>query len=226
MNRSKEGLQGAGEWWVLKELLPTFKEKQVLDLGCGYGWHCKYAVEQGAERVVGIDLSAKMLEVARTKNCDDKITYQQMSIEEFSFPDESFDVVVSSLAFHYVQDFKALVHKVKKVLKPEGIFIFSVEHPVFTAYGSQDWIYDEQREIAHFPVDNYYIEGKREAVFLGESVVKYHKTLTTYLNTLLVDGFKLLNVVEPAPSEEAVRTIEGMKDELRRPMMLIVKARK
>ena len=101
----------------------------------------------------------------------------------------------------------------------------SVEHPVFTAYGSQDWYYDSQGNILHFPVDNYYYEGKRDAIFLGERVTKYHRTLTTYLNTLLDNGFTITHVVEPKPPQELM-DIEGMKDEMRRPMMLLVSAKK
>ena len=81
-------------------------------------------------------------------------------------------------------------------MKEGGKFIFSVEHPVFTSYGSQDWYYDEDGNILHFPVDNYY-EGKREAIFLGEKVIKYHRTLTTYLNCLLQNGFELKHIIEP-----------------------------
>lgn len=65
MDRSKEGL--AGEWETLKELLPDFTGKRTLDLGCGYGWHCIYAVEHGAASAAGIDISHKMLEVAGEK---------------------------------------------------------------------------------------------------------------------------------------------------------------
>lgn len=53
-----------------------------------------------------------------------------------------------------------------------------MEHPVFTSQGTQDWWYDEKVEILHFPVDNYYYEGPRQANFLGEQVTKYHRTLT------------------------------------------------
>lgn len=67
MNRSQQGLDGAGEWQTLKRLLPDFKKKRVLDLGCGYGWHCLYAAEHGAASVIGVDISEKMLEVARKK---------------------------------------------------------------------------------------------------------------------------------------------------------------
>lgn len=99
------------------------------------------------------------------------------------------------------------------------------EHPVFTAYGSQDWYYDDQGNILHFPVDNYYYEGKREAAFLGEKVIKYHRTLTTYLETLLENGFSIRHVVEPPPPEDMM-DLPGMRDEMRRPMMLLVCAEK
>lgn len=226
MDRSKKGLEGAGEWSTLEKLLPDFNQKRVLDLGCGYGWHCIYAAEHGAECVVGLDLSEKMLAVAKQKTSYQQVEYLRESIEDFEFEEESFDVVLSSLAFHYVKDFETLAKKINKVLRKDGILIFSAEHPVFTAEGSQDWYYDEHGNILHFPVDNYYIEGERKAIFLGEEVIKYHKTLTTYLNSLLNNGFELMNIVEPQPDEQMLATIDGMKDELRRPMMLIVKARK
>ena len=59
MYRSVHGLAGAGEWQALRGLLPDFRGKCVLDLGCGYGWHCKYAAEQGAREVLGTDISRK-----------------------------------------------------------------------------------------------------------------------------------------------------------------------
>ena len=56
--------------------------------------------------------------------------------------------------------------------------------------------------------------------------MKYHKTLTTYLNTLLKLGFTITGIEEPQPAEWMIKEIPGMADELRRPMMLIVSARK
>jgi ubiquinone/menaquinone biosynthesis C-methylase UbiE len=76
MSRSVDGLKGAGEWHVLKTMLPDFNGKRVLDLGCGFGWHCVYAVEQGAVSALGIDLSEKMLEEARKRNSSPKIAYR------------------------------------------------------------------------------------------------------------------------------------------------------
>lgn len=225
MTRSKKGLEGAGEWSELQKILPDFHKKKVLDLGCGYGWHCKYAADHGAEYILGTDISHKMLEVAKERNSAPQIDYQGVAMEDLSFPDRTFDVVLSSLAFHYVRDFGTLLNNISKWIKSGGEFVFSVEHPVFTSYGTQDWYYDANGNILHFPVDNYYYEGKREAVFLGEQVIKYHRTLTTYLNTLLQNGFELQHIIEPQPPE-AMLDIEGMKDELRRPMMLLVSAKR
>lgn len=225
MERSRKGLQGAGEWSELQKILPDFHGKRVLDLGCGYGWHCKYAASRGAAFVLGTDISRKMLETAKEKNGDEKIEYQCIAMEDLDFPAETFDVVLSSLAFHYVKDFTPLIKNISAWLKAGGEFVFSVEHPVFTSYGTQDWYYDKNGNILHFPVDHYYYEGEREAIFLGEKVTKYHRTLTTYLNTLLQNGFLLQHIIEPQPPEEMM-DIAGMKDEMRRPMMLLVSAKK
>ena len=102
MARSEQGLEGAGEWYALQKMLPDFSGKRVLDLGCGYGWHCRYAARQGAARVLGLDLSEKMLERARQMTQEPNIHYCRRAIEDIDFPPASFDLVLSSLAFHYI----------------------------------------------------------------------------------------------------------------------------
>ncbi|CAO3588477.1 unnamed protein product [Absidia cylindrospora] len=233
MARSKYGLEAAGEWTTMKQMLPDFKGKRVLDIGCGYGWHCFYALEQGASSVVGIDSSRKMLDVAESKakeiigdhGNNNKIEFKIMSIEEMDFPEGTFDVVISSLAFHYVQSFDAVVAKVARFLKPGcGDLIFSVEHPIFTSYGTGDWIYGLDGKPDHWPVDRYFSQGYRTTNFLGCEVTKYHKTLTTYINTLICDGlFQITKVIEPLP-EPAM--LAQMPDEARRPMMLLISAKR
>lgn len=79
MARSQGGLRAAWEWHQLKPLFPPMQGKKVLDLGCGYGWHCKFAAEQ----VLGIDLSTRMLEEAKRRNADARITYRLCGIEEY-----------------------------------------------------------------------------------------------------------------------------------------------
>lgn len=226
MPRSLKGLEGAGEWPVLKTLLPSFKNKNVLDLGCGFGWHCRYAREQQANSVVGVDISENMLQKAREQTNDPNITYIQMPIEDSKFSDAQFDVVISSLAFHYVASFETICRKVYNWLKPGGAFIFSIEHPIFTSRNEQDWYVDEQGNRLHWPVDHYQSEGLRNTTFLMEQIVKYHRTIATYLNTLIQTGFIVKAVKEPAPTQEMLKNDPAMQDEDRRPMFLIVSVEK
>jgi ubiquinone/menaquinone biosynthesis C-methylase UbiE len=132
MARSTGGLQAAGEWHEFQKMMPDFHSKRVLDLGCGFGWHCRYAVERGAHSVVGVDLSEKMLQEARAKTPSPRIEYVLMAIEEVEFPERTFDTVISSLALHYVMSFDEICGKINRWLVPGGDFVFSVEHPIFT----------------------------------------------------------------------------------------------
>ena len=225
MSRSRLGLEGAGEWRTLERMLPDFSGKRVLDLGCGFGWHCVYAARHGAVRVLGLDRSENMLRRAREQTRETAVEYRQMELEEYEYPEGAFDVVLSSLALHYVKDFSDVCQKAARTLVRGGDFVFSIEHPVFTAYGEQEWMYGPAGEILCWPVDRYFEEGERDAVFLGERVKKQHHTLTTLVRGLLESGFQITDLAEPQPPEEMI-DLPGMADELRRPMMLIVLAQK
>ncbi len=163
MARSIGGLDEAGEWPAFRALLPTLRDKTVLDLGCGFGWHCRYAREQQARWVVGVDLSEKMLARARASTTDAAIEYRRLAIEDIDFSAGAFDVVLSSLALHYVERFDLVCRKVHHCLVTRGSFVFSVEHPVFTALAAQDWYYGPQGERLHWPLDHYQDEGPRQA---------------------------------------------------------------
>ncbi len=224
MPRSVKGLEAAGEWHVLKELMPNLHNKSVLDLGCGFGWHCRFAREQQASSVVGVDISDNMLQRAREKTDDPSISYMKMPIEDIDFSGFEFDVVISSLAFHYIESYESICNKVHDCLKPGGTFVFSVEHPIFTSRKEQAWYVDDHGNHLHWPVDNYQFEGVRETTFLTENVVKYHRTISTYINDLISAGFSIRAVKEPMPSDELLKSVPEMKDENRRPMFLMISA--
>lgn len=226
MARSQKGLEGAGEWPTLKTMLPDFKNKVVLDLGCGYGWHCMYAIQNGEKSVLGIDLSRKMIKAALERNNSDNIRYKVLAVEDYDYPCETYDIIISSLTLHYVENLTQIFALIYKTLKKNGVFVFTIEHPIFTALGTQEWIYDKNHNPIYWPVDNYFSEGKRVANFLNESVVKYHHTITSVFQSLLKNNFIIKDVIEPQPTAEMVNTIPGMNDELRRPMMLAVSVTK
>ena len=222
--RSTKGLQGAAEWHELEKMMPDFKGKRVLDLGCGYGWHCKYATDHGASSVTGVDGSQNMIKKAKENNNAPQIQYHVKLMQDVDFPKDSFDVVISSLAIHYMDSFDVVCGVVSKSLVDEGDFVFSVENPIFTSYGTGDWHYDEKGEPIHWPLDNYFNEGKRKANFLGEEVVKYHKSMSTYVNTLIQHGFTITKLVEPVPDKDIIHN--DKENESRRPMMLLIAAKK
>ena len=97
MGRSKDGLKAAGEWHQLQPLFPKLQGKKVLDLGCGYGWHCKYAAQMGATEILGIDSSQKMIAKAVADNSDDKIKYNQMIEELAKQSDHTFELKAGTL---------------------------------------------------------------------------------------------------------------------------------
>lgn len=224
MPRSIGGLNAAGEWPVLRSMLPSLRDKRVLDLGCGYGWHCKYAREQKARSVVGVDLSEKMLAYARENNNDSAIEYRRLAIEDINFAAGEFDVVISSLALHYVEHFEIVCRKIHHCLVSGGTFILSVEHPVFTALAAQDWYYGSEGERLHWPVDDYQKEGLRQSRFLDNDVIKYHRTIATYVNALIDSGFSLMKLSEPQPTQETLDKYPEMRDETRRPIFLLISA--
>lgn len=226
MPRSIEGLRQAGEWHELRAMLPDLTDRSFLDLGCGFGWHCRYAAEQGAAHIVGVDLSENMLRRAAEINGGPGIDYRRAAIEDIDFPQESFDVVLSSLALHYVRDLDAAFAKIFAVLKAGGDFVFSIEHPVFTALEKQDWFYGEGGEILHWPLDNYQNEGVRHSNWMADDVVKYHRTVSGILNGLLSAGFALTQLAEPRPDPALMAERPELKHEDRRPIFLIVGAKK
>lgn len=218
MSRSRFGLEGAGEWHQLEPMFPDLTGRRVLDLGCGYGWHCRYAAEQGAASVLGIDQSSSMIGEAVRRNPADCIEYRVCGIQEFDYPEECFDLVLSNLVLHYIEDLEEVYRLVRRTLRPGGTFLLNIEHPTFTAGVNQQFSAD-----GFWPVDRYYYPGERTTDFLGHEVKKYHHTLTQILNGLLRNGFVLEAVEEAMPPEQ---WRAQMPDEMRRPMMLLVRAGK
>ncbi|MBV8350793.1 MAG: class I SAM-dependent methyltransferase [Verrucomicrobia bacterium] len=220
MARSIHGLAAAMEWTTFRALLPDLRDKRVLDLGCGFGWHCRYAHEHGAAEVVGIDLSEKMLARARATTDAPGIKYLRSAIEDIDFPANEFDIVMSSLALHYVESFNRVCCKIHHCLTPKGLFLFSVEHPIFTTLPAQNWYYSATGERLHWPIDNYQREGCRQTNWLTENVIKYHRTMATYVNTLIQAGFLIKSLEEPKPDRDITDT--DVQDQFRRPPFLVI----
>jgi SAM-dependent methyltransferase len=224
LDRSVEGLAGMPEWPALRAMLPDLCGRKVVDLGCGFGWFCRWARQQGAARVLGIDLSEKMLARACSATSDAAITYMRADIERLALPDAAFDLAYSSLALHYIEDIAALFATVHCALMPGGHLVFSTEHPVYTAPLHPGWSIDASGRKT-WPVDRYLVEGRRTTDWLAKGVVKYHRTIGTTLNHLIRGGFAISQVEEFCPTEAQIAAKPELAEERERPMFLLVAAR-
>ena len=225
MERSLRGLNGAPEWASMRALVPDLHGRRVVDLGCGYGWFCRWASEQGAAQVLGLDVSEKMLARATADTSDDRITYRRVDMDSLELPEASFDVAYSSLALHYIADLARLLTTVHQALGPGGHLIFSIEHPIGMASTRPGWLVDADGR-KRWPVDSYAVEGPRTTDWLAKGVVKYHRRMGTTLNLLIRIGFTLSHVEEWAPTESQIAARPEMAEELERPAFLLVAARR
>ncbi|KAE8139156.1 S-adenosyl-L-methionine-dependent methyltransferase [Aspergillus pseudotamarii] len=261
--RSQHGFDAAPEWPVLQEMVLKnnkprhhgIENEEVLDLGCGYGWFTRWARKNGAKHVKGIDVSTKMIETAKEseKDLQEKgnilpsygtLCYEVDDLETISFSTsetDSYDLVYSSLTFHYIEDFSKLLRQIRLCLKkgvPEdgsrkgGRLIFSVEHPICTApvNPEPDWkvLPNEDGEGVGrkiWPLNTYSDEGPRVTSWLGvDGVRKYHRTVETYVTALLQNGFVLTGLKDWVPSEHDVEEHPEWKDERHRPYFLLISA--
>ena len=232
LDRSILGLDGAPEWPTLRALLPDLRGKRVLDLGCGYGWFSRFAIDAGATQVLGLDVSHKMLARAIELTPEEprdgrddrpRIEYRHADLEDVELPEHAFDVAYSSLAFHYLTHWPALIARVHRALAKGGRLVFSVEHPIVTASHHPAWI-DREDGTRVWPVDHFADEGVRFTNWLAPGVLKQHRTTGTYLNTLIGAGFTIAHVEDWMPAAEQVATRPDWAGERDRPLFMLVAA--
>ena len=213
---------------AMRRLMPDMAGKTVLDLGCGYGHNCIEFVEKGAAEVVGVDISEKMLKVAQSESVHEKIRYINMSMTDVKSLNKGFDVIYSSLAFHYIEDFADFAENLYSVLNSGGWLLFSQEHPIPTATvdGKGHFNFDENGERTSYTLSDYHREGERKISWFVDGVVKYHRTFGSVITSLAKAGFVIDTVEEPLPEEWALEKLPSLNREFIKPNYLIVKARK
>lgn len=212
---------------AMKTAIGDINGMLILDLGCGMGDLSKYCADNGAVSVIAVDISEKMIERAKEENSDKKVEYLCQPIEDIELPAESFDLVISSLAIHYIADYFALIAKISKLLKEGGRLIFTTEHPIATAQKEmKGWVKGDKGEILHWPVDNYQEEGQRKEHWYVDGVIKYHRTVSTLINVLTEHGLTVEKVEEPLPTKEGLKKLPKLINEYRKPPFILIQSKK
>ena len=221
----KAGLNEALEQPAMDSLMPDVRGLDILDMGCGAGDLCRTVSRRGARSVVGVDVSRNMLELARSDS-PEGVQFLNCSIEDSEFDEGSFDLILSSLALHYVEDLENFFKKAHGWLRQGGLLIFSMEHPIATSAQGRHpgWITDEKGNKLYWAIDFYNDEGKRESHWFVDGVVKYHRMTSTILNSLIDAGFSLKRILEPIALPEHEKKRPSLSEERRRPPFLVLKA--
>ncbi|WP_327302508.1 class I SAM-dependent methyltransferase [Streptomyces sp. NBC_01298] len=167
--------------------------RRILDAGCGSGPLTAALRDRGAV-VTGLDSSAGMLALAGRRLGDDADLHLVDLRERLPFADGAFDDVVASLVLHYLEDWGPTLAELRRVLRPGGRLIASVDHP-FVAYTIQD------------PRPDYFAAGSYsfDWTFNGTSVPMkfWRKSLHAMTGAFAAAGFRLSVISEPQPDPAA-----------------------
>ena len=205
------------------ELLGSVQGGAILDLGCGDGRFGQELLDKGAKTYTGLDASEKMIISAHQRLAEQPARLIHQTIEAWNFPAARFDLVISRLAFHYIEDLPSLFTKVYQALRPRGHFVFSMIHPVITS--SDQSRADGQKRQAWL-VDHYFNTGSRRVYFLEDEVIQFHRPLEEIFAALQATSFKIHTFRESRPQREYFTTQAEFERRSRIPLFVFFSCEK
>ncbi|GIP63170.1 class I SAM-dependent methyltransferase [Virgibacillus pantothenticus] len=212
---------------TLFSLMGTVEHKKVLDAGCGEGYFSRLLAKSDAI-VTAVDYSQKMIELAKHRTPDEfSIKYYQGNCEDLHFlVDSRFDIIVSNMVMQDLENVEKAFREMYRLLVDGGTFVFSILHPCFVTPES-GWVKDDYGNKLHWKVDQYFYEGVYEQRFGDEEkVLLFHRTLTTYINTLLTIGFRLEKIMEPKPTQAMLKKYPSFEEDFRCADFVVFKLKK
>ncbi|MBT2601446.1 class I SAM-dependent methyltransferase [Bacillus sp. ISL-53] len=208
---------------ILLELIGKVEGKMVLDLGCGDAKFGYELLQKGCISFDGIEGSENMVREA-TKNLNGTEGKVHLaSMETWNFEADNYDLVVSRLALHYLEELNFLFKEVHKSLTDNGKFIFSVQHPVLTSSTKSAAVSSSK---TNWIVDDYFNSGVRIEPWIDKKVVKYHRTIEEYYQLLKQAGFMIEDMREGTPRPEEINSESEYKRRMRIPLFLMFSCKK
>lgn len=208
---------------IIDELIGDVRDRAILDLGCGDAAFGKELLNKGAGFYTGVEGSVRMADAAKMNVSGSKSTIHRVAMESYSFSKNEYDIIASRFAIHYVSDIDLLFHRIYDSLKENGKFVFSVQHPLTTSsFASKQT--GETR--GNWIVDDYFLEGERKEPWIGEVVIKYHRTIEQYFRALIKAGFFVKDLREGKPNRDHFSSEDEYRRRKRIPVMLAFSCRK
>lgn len=181
------------------KMIGDVKNKKVLDLGCGPGRYAKILSDKKA-KVIGIDNSENLIEVAKKEA--PKAEFIVGDVEKLPFSNNQFDVVISPLVIGHLKDWNKVLKEVNRVLKKNGVFIFSITGPFSLAKEKKRIFFKKIRLVKDYfnerIIYNFWSSGKKK-----HKIAHYHKTYGTIIRYLVNNRFMILDYEDCKPLEEA-----------------------
>jgi SAM-dependent methyltransferase len=205
---------------LLEELGPV-SGLSVLDLGCGDAEIGRELLRAGAARYRGIDGSIRMVRAARRMLIDTTGEAALCDIEDLAEPAESFDLVLSRMALHYIADLGSVLRACRTCLAPGGRLVFTVIHPVITSHDARERSTEPRQ---NWIVDDYFHTGPRDQHWLGSRTVWHHRTIEDYVTEMRNAGFALINLRECPPRREQFDDNAEFERRRRIPLVLLLAA--
>jgi ubiquinone/menaquinone biosynthesis C-methylase UbiE len=180
-------------------LFENVSGKKVLDIGCGSGHSLKYMNDKGAAELWGLDLSHSQISAAKELLKDTKVQLFQSPMElNPGLPHAYFDVVYSIFAIGWTTNLEQTLKNVHQYLKPGGTFIFSWEHPLFSRIqNTEDGLLFNK---------SYHEEGPYDHQAWNHPAIMQQYKVSTYINSLVDTGFKIVKMVEDVRINEELMT--------------------
>ena len=205
----------------LLDLIGSAAGLRVLDLGCGNAEIGRELLAAGAVSYVGVEPSRNMLVEAEKMLAGTGGVVERATIEDWLYPPAAFDLAISRMALHYVERVEETFRHVFRTLAPGGRFVFSTEHPVITSCARA---YPDGSQRQEWIVDDYHHSGRRVTHWMGQEVVKYHRTLEEYFGGLQRAGFTVTVLREARPRRERFLREETYARRCRIPLFLLLAA--
>lgn len=214
------------------EAIGDIRDTDILVLGCGSGVECDELKQKGARKVHGIDSAKGLIEIAQKEyqNC----TFSCEDIRSFVVQKETYDVCIASLVMHYIPEWDETFSRVWQSLRPGGIFVMSLNHPVkFGADIVRGAEYSamlgyEKGKSGVKVCGDYLNKRKIKDVWLGGLEVEfYHQSMEDILKKVLNSQFTLVSLSEPKPIKRAEKEDpEFYEIHSKIPQFLVIKLQK